>query len=66
MSHAVGVIVVVAMVAFAVPAGADTTWSVVPADANGPDKKVVTAAQVRAALLRDADALIVHHGGVRL
>ncbi|WP_204053410.1 COG1470 family protein, partial [Microbispora siamensis] len=33
--------VLVAMVAFATPAGADTTWSVVPADANGPDGRSV-------------------------
>ncbi|KAB8174044.1 hypothetical protein [Microbispora catharanthi] len=93
------VVAIVAAVAFATPAGADTTWSVVPANANGPDgrnvidknagklhksldgvrkaegqgrqgqgqgdKKVVTDTQVRATLLRDADALIVHYGGVR-
>ncbi|GLX10046.1 hypothetical protein [Microbispora sp. NBRC 16548] len=29
------------------------------------DKKVVTDTPVRATLLRDADAPIVHHGGVR-
>lgn len=39
--HAVGVTVLVAMVAFATPAAADTTWSVVPADANGPDGRSV-------------------------
>lgn len=31
----------VAMVAFAAPAGADTTWSVVPANADGPDGRSV-------------------------
>ncbi|MFI7632512.1 hypothetical protein, partial [Microbispora rosea] len=31
----------VAVVAVAAPAGADTTWSVVPADANGPDGRSV-------------------------
>ncbi|MBE3016335.1 DUF916 domain-containing protein, partial [Microbispora sp. NEAU-D428] len=39
--HAVGVTVLVAMVAFATPSAADTTWSVVPADANGPDGRSV-------------------------
>lgn len=42
--QAVGVTVLVtmvAMVAVAAPAGADTTWSVVPADANGPDGRSV-------------------------
>ncbi|WP_405393634.1 hypothetical protein [Microbispora hainanensis] len=31
------VVAVTAVAAFAVPAGADTTWSVVPANADGPD-----------------------------
>ncbi|MBB2747469.1 UNVERIFIED_ORG: hypothetical protein FHR35_007348 [Microbispora rosea subsp. rosea] len=31
----------VVVVAFATPAGADTTWSVVPANANGPDGRSV-------------------------
>jgi hypothetical protein len=38
---AVCVTLLVAMVAFAGPSGADTTWSVVPADANGPDGRSV-------------------------
>ncbi|XVQ84126.1 hypothetical protein ACQP2K_35710 [Microbispora siamensis] len=33
--------VLVAMVAFATPSAADTTWSVVPADAGGPDGRSV-------------------------
>ncbi|WP_327589797.1 hypothetical protein OHA25_24320 [Nonomuraea sp. NBC_00507] len=39
--HAVGVTLLVAMVAFATPSDADITWSVVPADANGPDGRSV-------------------------
>ncbi|WP_030512641.1 hypothetical protein, partial [Microbispora rosea] len=42
--QAVGVTVLVTMVAMmevAAPAGADTTWSVVPANANGPDGRSV-------------------------
>ena len=35
--HAVGATVMVALVALAPPSSADVTWSVVPADANGPD-----------------------------
>ncbi|MGI5158832.1 COG1470 family protein [Microbispora sp. CA-102843] len=39
--HTVGATVLVALVAFATPSNADTTWSVVPADANGPDGRSV-------------------------
>ncbi|WP_460716501.1 hypothetical protein, partial [Microbispora hainanensis] len=41
--RAVGTLLVamVAVAAFAVPAGADTTWSVVPANADGPDGRTV-------------------------
>ncbi|MDA0634349.1 hypothetical protein OUY22_13065 [Nonomuraea sp. MCN248] len=38
---ALGVALLAAMVAFATPSGADTTWSVVPADADGPDGRSV-------------------------
>ncbi|MGI5270488.1 hypothetical protein ACQEUU_15145 [Nonomuraea sp. CA-218870] len=38
---ALGVALLAAMVAFATPSGADTTWSVVPADAGGPDGRSV-------------------------
>ncbi|MBB2741622.1 UNVERIFIED_ORG: hypothetical protein FHR35_001442 [Microbispora rosea subsp. rosea] len=41
MTIVVVVVAMVAAVAFAVPAGADTTWSVVPANANGPDGRSV-------------------------
>ncbi|MEU8199211.1 hypothetical protein AB0C10_36050 [Microbispora amethystogenes] len=39
--HAVGATVLVVLVAFATPASADTTWSVVPANAKGPDGRSV-------------------------
>lgn len=39
--HAAGLTVLVAMVAFAGPSDADTTWSVVPAGADGPDGRGV-------------------------
>ncbi|MFC5821804.1 COG1470 family protein [Nonomuraea harbinensis] len=38
---ALGVALLAAMVAFATPSGADTTWSVVPASADGPDGRSV-------------------------
>ncbi|MEW9530031.1 DUF916 domain-containing protein [Microbispora sp. NPDC049125] len=34
-------VTLVALIAFATPSNADTTWSVVPADANGPDGRRV-------------------------
>ncbi|MFC5824650.1 hypothetical protein [Nonomuraea insulae] len=39
--HAAGVTLLVAMVAFSTPSHADTTWSVVPANAGGPDGRSV-------------------------
>ncbi|MBP2708530.1 DUF916 domain-containing protein [Microbispora sp. RL4-1S] len=46
--HAVGATVLVALVVFATPSNADTTWSVVPADANGPDGRSVIDVELAA------------------
>ncbi|WP_432933459.1 WxL protein peptidoglycan domain-containing protein [Microbispora sp. CA-135349] len=58
--QAVGATVLVALVALATPASADVTWSVVPADANGPDGRRVIDVELAAGQQADEHIAVIN------